>query len=455
MKSMSRAALVAGAIGLATLAGCGAGEDPAGPPLQAAAGKGGGITVTSADPAYGHQGDTQKQVRILGSGFEPGDQASWQRNGAADPDVQVVTTTFVSSTELVATINIDVTAELTFYDIAILRPGRKGGIGTMLFEVTQAVEVPGSITVLAVNQMGQMVGATTGGDDHPFVWSEGSGLVLLAGFGRGQGLSEDGLTIAGGSGAVDIGPRRATVWTFAGGAWQASYLPADANAYAGRARALDSDLLTGAAAVIGGVEEYEGSRPNRGGWLEPRLWVLAGGAWQRIVLPGETAAPRGYVNDVTITGVAVGTTGANGKALIWERTGAGAWVTALVGPAFSEAYEVNTAGTVVVGKVDDKAIYWKKEAGAWTGPFQLGACRRAVAIDDQNRIIADVCPRTSKTTGPAVFAPPYSTSTMMFLGGLGSAAEAYVNGVSRDGQWVVGEAPTKTQGVVGAYWKLF
>jgi hypothetical protein len=44
---------------------------------------------------------------------------------------------------------------------------------------------------------------------------------------------------------------------------------------------------------------------------------------------------------------------------------------------------------------------------------------------------------------------------MMFLGGLGSIAEAYVNGVSRDGSWVVGEAPTKTQGVVGVYWKLF
>jgi len=99
-------------------------------------GGGGNPVVSTVDPAYGRQGEVNKKVRILGSGFDDGSTATWTRNGTADPKVSVNSTRFVSTTELEADITIAEDAEVTLYDIVVETASRKSGIGTELFEVT-------------------------------------------------------------------------------------------------------------------------------------------------------------------------------------------------------------------------------------------------------------------------------------------------------------------------------
>lgn len=98
------------------------GESPVTEPAESPAfakGSGGGVSVTAADPAYGEQGAVGLTVRVLGSGFDDGSRASWERVGVADPKIKVNSTTFVSSSELRANIDIAADAALAFYDIAV------------------------------------------------------------------------------------------------------------------------------------------------------------------------------------------------------------------------------------------------------------------------------------------------------------------------------------------------
>src|SRR5262249_11903387 len=78
-----------------------------------------GVTVTSASPAFGDQGTTVN-VHVYGSGFSSGAQATWLLHGNADAaHVKTNSTTFVSSTELVANITIASDAQLDFWDVQV------------------------------------------------------------------------------------------------------------------------------------------------------------------------------------------------------------------------------------------------------------------------------------------------------------------------------------------------
>jgi hypothetical protein len=95
----------------------------------------GTVVVTATNPALGRQGQVNEAVTITGSGFKTGAKASWERNGTVDPKVTVVSTQFVSSTEIVATISIAVDAVVDLYDVAVLNSDRTKGIGNLLFKV--------------------------------------------------------------------------------------------------------------------------------------------------------------------------------------------------------------------------------------------------------------------------------------------------------------------------------
>jgi hypothetical protein len=94
--------------------------------------------VSAAAPSFGHQGDVAQQVTITGSGFAAGALAAWERNGVPDPKVTVLSTQFVSSSQVIATITIAPDAEISLYDISVTNTDRKKGIGTALYEVTTA-----------------------------------------------------------------------------------------------------------------------------------------------------------------------------------------------------------------------------------------------------------------------------------------------------------------------------
>lgn len=92
------------------------------------------VTVTSTDPTYAFQGDSVLTVRVKGTGFAVGAHASWQINGDTT-HVHEISTSFVSSTEVVATIKVDVDAPTALYDVVVTLVGGKKGVGAELFTV--------------------------------------------------------------------------------------------------------------------------------------------------------------------------------------------------------------------------------------------------------------------------------------------------------------------------------
>jgi hypothetical protein len=243
-----------------------------------------GPTVTATDPPFGRRGDQGAQITITGTGFDNGSRASWERNGSTDPKVNVRSTTFVSSTQLVATVDIATDASLSLYDVAVTTTTGRKGIGTAKFEVTQAEPIAGTESAFGVNENGEVAGRI--GPPGAFYWSPGSGLLALGTPGRAYDLSEDGQTVAGFTGVCCDG---AFVQEYDGAAWQYTRLPRDPAASYHAARVLGRQRVDarGLARPIeqrqpalrrqrlrgrrrGGGRQGVGLAPQRGRKLEPR-----------------------------------------------------------------------------------------------------------------------------------------------------------------------------------------
>jgi hypothetical protein len=435
--------------GTAVFAGC---ADTLLPPspgdgITAAAGGGGkpttGPSVTTANPAYGNGGEVSKQVTITGSGFAPGAQAAWERGGVPDVKVQVVSTQYISPTQVVATINIAPDASIDLYNLSVTNPDKKKGIGYALFEVTQAVVTQAVESVQGVNDAGDM----TGGPNPAIYFNPTSGLEVVNATGKGWAVSQPGNSIVG---VGDAFPR---LWNKVGPAWQATSLPTDPSATGGRASSLSADV-SGQVVLIGGLEIVPTGKHSS--TQLPRLWSwqAATSDWARISLPTGTTN-KGDVLGVSDNGVAVGwIVGSAFQAAAWESSGSGYSLTAIA-PGGSRAMGINSAGTLIVGASGGSAAYWERlPGGGWSSPITLpGGCGIAKAVDNAGRIVANSCPDGNRSS-PAVFAPPYSTTTMIRLSGLGPSLGGYAEGMSPSGNYVVGEVVNGGTSI-GVYWKLF
>ena len=129
---------------LAALAGAiGCGDPPTQPGVDSVSlakggnGGGGGPKVRQTDPDSAPQ-DITLDVRVLGSGFEPGAVATFLLDGVATGGVRTNSTGFVSAKELVANITISEDAIIDLYDVEVFLagPGRRG-IGADLFAVVE------------------------------------------------------------------------------------------------------------------------------------------------------------------------------------------------------------------------------------------------------------------------------------------------------------------------------
>lgn len=406
-----------------------------------------GPSVTGTTPSYGHQGETNKSVTITGAGFSAGATVEWDRNGVADPSIVVVSATVVSSTQINAVISIGANASPSLYDVVVTTSDRKKGVGTEMFEVTSATSLSGTESVYGVNSNGEMAGRV--GIPGAFYYSTASGLVTLGGPGRAYAISNDGFTVAGGT--TNNAPNaQAYVYINVGGTWQRVNLPKDAASCIATARAIGSDV-NGATAFVGGVENggcYSRNNLHR----QPRIWVPAGGSWNKYVLPGG-ANSDDLLDDVNGSGVAVGTS--SNRAAVWTPNGSGSWTLTQVGASGSALHGINASGTVAVGEFNGIAEYWTSTGSNWSGPFPLpGGCTSAVSVDDAGDILANGCANGSHRT-PAVILPPYGSSGVTFLGGVGASGQSVTaERISPSGGWVVGEV-TVPSGSGGAYWKIF
>ena len=177
----------------------------------------------------------------------------------------------------------------------------------------------------------------------------------------------------------------------------------------------------------------------------PCSGTLAAAGGQRCALP--EASDDDVVDDAIASGLAVGM--ANGRAAAWEPNGVGGWALSFLGAAGSRAFGVNSPGTIIVGEVTTSgkttgARYWLRSGSSWTGPTALpGGCLSAKAVDDYGRILANGCLNGSRRVA-ALILPPYSTSSVIFLGGLGDPKNpAVAEDISRSGTWIVGQSRYK------------
>jgi FG-GAP repeat len=95
------------------------------------------IQVNSANPSSAPQGTVNLNVTIGGSGFKPGATSQFFVSGTSDPGgVAVNSTTYVSSTQLNANINVSTTAAITSFDVIVKNTSSsRTGKGTGLFKV--------------------------------------------------------------------------------------------------------------------------------------------------------------------------------------------------------------------------------------------------------------------------------------------------------------------------------
>jgi probable HAF family extracellular repeat protein len=182
-------------VALVGLTGCGSGELPSAPDLARGGGSGKlvGPAVTATLPNAAPRGTTL-DVRIAGSGFDAGSRAVWALNRDttfARTRIRTNSTTFVSSTELVANITIEADASVDLHDVVVVTAGGKKGIGLELFAVTlEAVDLGAgeSSYATAINDAGQVVGNSQAG---AFLWEAGSLTYLGTLPGRSFSQAED------------------------------------------------------------------------------------------------------------------------------------------------------------------------------------------------------------------------------------------------------------------------
>ena len=126
------------ALGAFSLISCGKQQDvPLAGPSFAKGGAGANPTVTATDPR-GAQQNTTLDVHVFGSGFDRGSNASFAHGGVVDPKLHVNSTSYVSSSELVASLTVAADAALDTYDVVVTTSTGKKGIGSELFVIELA-----------------------------------------------------------------------------------------------------------------------------------------------------------------------------------------------------------------------------------------------------------------------------------------------------------------------------
>jgi hypothetical protein len=331
------------------------------------------LAVTAVSPPFGDQGVTI-DVHVFGSGFTAGAQATWLLHGAADPaHVHTNSTTFVSSTEVVANVTIASDATLDFWDVQIALAGGKNGVGSELFEVTAAQILgpgtPGGLNpvVYAMSQNLQIAGWVTGGGGDPFVYDDVAGMVNLGG---GQAWTIDPLgTIIGGRDSNLF----ARAWVQQSpSTWKAEQMPrlpfSVGGNVMGAARTSDGTLL-----VSGFDDSATSTKANSPQFNRPVVWQRVGSSWsapQRYTLPA--GALKGAAHTINGLGQVAGRVDGGPTGAVWENPTTS---TRLDGTPSA----INAAGTLIVGEKTISTsstgipvtipVYWWRNpsTGVWDG----------------------------------------------------------------------------------------
>ena len=377
------------------------------------------LSVSSATPPFGDQGATV-DVHIFGTGFTPGAKATWLLHGVADAHVHTNSTTFVSSSELVANITIARDATLACWDVQVALSSGKNGVGSECFEVTSAQilgpgTTGGDAYVFDISEQLQVVGYA-GGGGTAFVYDDEGGMVNL---GSSQGFALDPLgTLAGGFGSGSV----PTAWVRQSGSiWTAEQLPqlpySVGAAITAAARAADGTVL-----AAGRDDSSTATNSSSSGSNRPVLWRRVNGAWsqpERYSLPPGSA--RGAASGVNGLAQIVGTLDGQTAGVVWDSPTS---PTVLDGIAYS----INAAGTLIVGRRVTqnywRPTYWWRDpvTHAWhtTGAQlpSIGGTRcnaSALDVNSAGVIVGSSCNSSSKAQA-TVWRLTFSGPTPVLVG---------------------------------------
>lgn len=325
-------------------------------------------------------------MRVIGSGFVAGAQATWLLRGVADPaKVRTNSTTYVSSTEVVANITIAGDADLAYWDVQIMAGG-KNGVGTESFEVTTAEPLGAAGYVGGMNDAGQVVGTAA---EAAYVYDDAFGMLSL-GAGQGEAVDPLGTMVLGRDGANAV-----TAWVRQGATttYVPEALPKLATAVGGNAvaaaRDAAGDLIVGGWQMMPAIKKG-GTTQNR-----PVIWRHGTGWSAPIPLVLPAGSTTGAVREINGKGQAVGRLDQSAYGAIWEDAST---VTRLDGLPSG----INAAGTLAVGAVGGKPAYWYRTAtGAWsTGivlPSLSGTCGGdALGVNDDGVVVGKSCEGTTR-----------------------------------------------------------
>lgn len=182
--------------------------------LAKGGGGGKGPKVESTDPTQASQ-DTTLDVRVFGSSFDNGSSVTLTIDGTPSGLVRTNSTTFMSDTELIANITIDLTAIDDLYDVEVVSSRGRKGIGADLFSVKKKGDTEPEF-VITTTDLGTLEGSSSasaksvvsdpdgsnvrvvgGSGGSPFFWTANGGMVKLT-------VPEDASASLVASSAVDI-----------------------------------------------------------------------------------------------------------------------------------------------------------------------------------------------------------------------------------------------------------
>ena len=348
-----------------------------------------GLTVSSTRPSYADRGTTV-DVHVIGTGFVAGAQATWLLQGVADPaKVRTNSTTYVSSTEVVANVTVSSDADLAFWDVQMMAGG-KNGVGTEVFEITTAEYLGPATFVNGMNEAGQIVGY----DANAFVYDPPFGMLSL-GAGQAWGIDPQGTMVFGRNGS-----NVATAWVRQGAtsSFVAQTLPPAPTAIGGNATSAARDAL--GTLLVGGWQTYPGGKRNSPGTNTPAVWRFTGTWSAPTLLALPAGSVTGAVREINGSGQAVGRIDASDRGAIWDDP---TTVTAIDGIANG----INPSGSIAVGfrgGFSGQAVYWyRTTSGAWnsTGvalPTLGGTCgEEARGVNDAGIIVGKSCDAANKS----------------------------------------------------------
>ncbi|HYN82581.1 MAG TPA: hypothetical protein VES88_13890 [Gemmatimonadaceae bacterium] len=394
-------------------------------------GAGGGPTVKSTNPSSAAV-STTLSVQVFGSGFEPGSRAVWALNGDTTGTVTKVktnSTTFVSSTELIANITIESDASFALYDVVVITLLGKKGIGIELFEVTQATDL-GTLggadsEALGVNNFTQVVGWSDlpSGEDRAFLWTKVGGMQNLGTLGgnssRAYAINDNGQVV--GSSVTASGETHAFLWTATDGMRDLGTL--------GGVRS-EAYAISENGAIVG-TSYISGGGPSAAFFWSAGVMEYLGVLYSQA---------RGVNNAAQVVGW---TSEPSSRALLWTKSG-GAWTSEeLVVPnaSSSYAYAINEPGQVIGGFMSvsggRRGFSWTRASGAMElPPIPRGKENWAYALSDAGRIGGWGNDKSGLSNPhPTIWEPKADGWTVRVISGT-SVADSWVSAVNDNHQAV-------------------